>query len=240
MPGADPLENVLVYYETAGFPHTSRDEGLAAIQALGAANDFTVDRERGLRRLHGRQPRPVRRRGLPLHHRRRPDRRAAGSVRGLLPRRRRLRRHPLGRRHRVRRGVVRRDDRRLLPQPPGRNPPRDRQHQRPRRAFHRGPSDQLGADGRVVQLPISRNPVVNGGGDDYSSRNSGVKVLATVDESTYAEEDGSTARTTTTRSRGARTSTAAACGTRGWATPRSRSAPARATSARTSSAASRR
>ena len=41
-PGADPLENVLVYYEAAGFPHTSRDEGVTAIQELGAANDFTV------------------------------------------------------------------------------------------------------------------------------------------------------------------------------------------------------
>ena len=34
------------------------------------------------------------------------------------------------------------------------------------------------------------NPVVNGGGNDYSPRDSGVKVLATVDESTYAEDDG--------------------------------------------------
>ncbi|HWM20772.1 MAG TPA: ThuA domain-containing protein, partial [Ilumatobacteraceae bacterium] len=41
--GADPLENVLVYFEAAGFPHTSRDEGVAAIEALGTANDFNVD-----------------------------------------------------------------------------------------------------------------------------------------------------------------------------------------------------
>ena len=34
-------------------------------------------------------------------------------------------------------------------------------------------------------------PSVNGGGDDYSVRDSGVKVLATMDESTYVEEDGS-------------------------------------------------
>ena len=33
-------------------------------------------------------------------------------------------------------------------------------------------------------------PSVNGGGDDYSVRNSGVKVLATVNEWTYDEEDG--------------------------------------------------
>jgi PKD repeat protein len=34
------------------------------------------------------------------------------------------------------------------------------------------------------------NPVVNGGGDDYSVRASGVHVLATVDETTYDEQDG--------------------------------------------------
>ncbi len=34
------------------------------------------------------------------------------------------------------------------------------------------------------------NPVVNGGGTDYSPRDSGVHVLATVDEATYAEDDG--------------------------------------------------
>ena len=36
------------------------------------------------------------------------------------------------------------------------------------------------------------NPVVNGGGTDYSPRDSGVHVLATVDESTYDEDDGNT------------------------------------------------
>ncbi len=41
-PAADPLENVLVFSKTAGFRHTSIDEGIAAIQALGTANDFTV------------------------------------------------------------------------------------------------------------------------------------------------------------------------------------------------------
>jgi plastocyanin/type 1 glutamine amidotransferase len=41
-PAADPLENVLVFSKTAGFRHSSIDEGIAAIQALGTANDFTV------------------------------------------------------------------------------------------------------------------------------------------------------------------------------------------------------
>jgi cytochrome c len=42
-PGTVPLENVLVFSKTAGFRHSSIDEGIAAIQALGAANDFEVD-----------------------------------------------------------------------------------------------------------------------------------------------------------------------------------------------------
>jgi cytochrome c len=39
------------------------------------------------------------------------------------------------------------------------------------------------------QSPV--NPVVNGGGVDYSTRNSGVHVLLTLDEATYNEADGS-------------------------------------------------
>ena len=38
------------------------------------------------------------------------------------------------------------------------------------------------------QSPV--NPSVNGGGTDYSTRNSGVHVLLTMDESTYNESDG--------------------------------------------------
>ena len=38
------------------------------------------------------------------------------------------------------------------------------------------------------QNPV--NPVVGGGGTDYSPRDSDVKVLATVDETTYGEDDG--------------------------------------------------
>ena len=71
----------------------------------------------------------------------------------------------------------------------------------------------------MVQLPDPSDPGVNGGGDDYSPRDSDVQVLATVDEATYAEDDGNDGPTTTTRSRGAPTSTAAASGTRAWATP---------------------
>ena len=82
-------------------------------------------------------------------------------------------------------------------------------------------------------------PSVNGGGDDYNVADSGVKVLASVDESTYVEEDGSDGTNDP--------HPIAWCsdfdGGRVWYTGMgqrpSRSAPARATSASTSSAGSR-
>jgi type 1 glutamine amidotransferase len=40
---ADPAYKILVFSRTAGFRHSSIDEGVAALQALGAANNFTVD-----------------------------------------------------------------------------------------------------------------------------------------------------------------------------------------------------
>ena len=45
LPADDPAAEfrVLVFSKTAGFRHDSIDEGIAAIQALGAANDFQVD-----------------------------------------------------------------------------------------------------------------------------------------------------------------------------------------------------
>ncbi|MFB7248262.1 glycosyl hydrolase [Streptomyces populi] len=40
---ADPAYKVLVFSKTAGFRHSSIDEGVAALRDLGAANNFTVD-----------------------------------------------------------------------------------------------------------------------------------------------------------------------------------------------------
>ncbi|WP_053847127.1 ThuA domain-containing protein [Streptomyces sp. NRRL B-24085] len=40
---ADPAYKILVFSRTAGFRHSSIDEGISALQALGAANNFTVD-----------------------------------------------------------------------------------------------------------------------------------------------------------------------------------------------------
>ncbi|MEU6843331.1 ThuA domain-containing protein [Streptomyces sp. NPDC046716] len=40
---ADPAYKVLVFSKTAGFRHSSIDEGITALRGLGAANNFTVD-----------------------------------------------------------------------------------------------------------------------------------------------------------------------------------------------------
>src|SRR3954454_1846863 len=40
---ADPLQNVLVFSKTAGFRHDSIPQGIAAVQQLGAQNGFAVD-----------------------------------------------------------------------------------------------------------------------------------------------------------------------------------------------------
>ncbi|MEV6175744.1 lectin [Streptomyces sp. NPDC052015] len=40
---ADPAYKILVFSRTAGFRHSSIDDGIAALRGLGAANNFTVD-----------------------------------------------------------------------------------------------------------------------------------------------------------------------------------------------------
>ncbi|ORT60755.1 lectin [Streptomyces sp. CB03238] len=42
-PAADPAYKILVFSKTAGFRHSSIDNGLAALRDLGTAHDFTVD-----------------------------------------------------------------------------------------------------------------------------------------------------------------------------------------------------
>ncbi len=99
-----------------------RDPGARGSQRLRG------HRDRGLDAVQHRQPRPVRRRRLPLHDRRRPLRHRAGRIRGLHARRRRLRRHPCRGRYGVHVALVRPDGRRLFPQPPARHPHGDGQH----------------------------------------------------------------------------------------------------------------
>ena len=128
-------------------------------RADGAAQRLHRRRDRGRRRVHRREPRQVRRRDLPVHDRRRPQRHAAGGVRALHPGRRRLRRHPLRVRHGVRLVLVRRARRRVLPRPPRRArrqpavPAGDDQRRGPQERGDEAPAGPLDARGGVVQLP---------------------------------------------------------------------------------------
>ena len=149
-PTASPPLRVLVFTKTTGYRHASIPAAVAAVQTLAAARRVHRRRNRGRRRVHGSEPRPLRGRALPPHLRRRPGRRPAGGLRALHPRRRRLRRRPLGGRHRVRLAVVRRPGRRLLQEPPGDPAGLARRRRRP---AHRRPAAPLDADRRVVRLP---------------------------------------------------------------------------------------
>ena len=213
---APALDRVLVFSKTGGFRHDSIPQGIAAIQALGTANDFDGRRHRGRGRVHGREPRHLRRRRLHVDDRRDPQRHPAGRVRALHPGRRRLRRRPRGLRHRVLLAVVRRVGRRLLPQPPARNAAGDGRDRGRQRALDDRPAGALGAHGRVVQLPAPGDP-----GRSTAARRSPTTARAPArcrcsPRSTSRPTTSRTATrsTTTTRSRGARTSTAAAPGTR--------------------------
>ena len=131
-------------------------------------------RDRGRRGVHRREPRPVRRGDLAVHHGRRAERHAAGGLRALHPPAA-ARGHPLRLGHRVRLGLVRRAGRGLLPRPPGLGqrpvPGGDREGRRTRHRRHRAPAESLGAEEEW-----------------YNFRNNPrhtVRVLAEVDESTY-------------------------------------------------------
>ena len=49
--------DALVFSKTAGFRHDSIPAGIAAIEQLGAEHGFTVERDRGRRGVHRREPR---------------------------------------------------------------------------------------------------------------------------------------------------------------------------------------
>ena len=123
---AAPLESVLVFSETAAFRHDSIPAGITAIQEIGAANDFAVDATEDSTAVHRREPRSVPRGHLAVHHRRCPQRCAAGRFRALHPVRQRLRRHPRRGRHRIHLGLVRRSGGRLLRVPSTRDTDRRR------------------------------------------------------------------------------------------------------------------
>ena len=190
--GADPLENVLVFSETAGFRHDSIDEGIAAIQALGAANDFAVDRDRGLVRSStpptspsttpsSSSPRPATSSPPPSRTHSRTTCAPAAASSASMPRPTPSTRG---------RGTARCSAATSATTRPA--PPRRRSTSRILTSRLRRACRPPGC-GRTSGTTTSprRTRCVGGGGDDYSPRDSGVKVLATVDESTYDEQDGS-------------------------------------------------
>ena len=155
----DKRFNALIFSKTAAFRHTQCIPSATVALAQRRSTRLRGRRHRGRVAVHRRQPRPVRRRDLPVHDGRRAQRDPAGGVRALHPGRRRLRRHPLGVRHRVRLGVVRRAGRRVLPRPPGRArreravPGREHERGGPPQRGDQAPTAPLDARGGVVQLP---------------------------------------------------------------------------------------
>ena len=188
---ADPLENVLVFSKTAGFRHDSIDEGIAAIEQLGAANDFNVDAtedgaaftDANLAQydavvflsttgdvLDSNQQAAFEHfiqsgNGFVGIH-------AAADTEYTWPWYGQMlggyfRNHPAG----TPTATVNVED--------GDEP-----------STQGLPANWTRTD-EWYNYQSFETPSVNGGGDDYSVRDSGVKVLATMDESTYAEDDGS-------------------------------------------------
>jgi cytochrome c len=190
---ADPLENVLVFSKTAGFRHDSIPQGIAAIEQLGADNDFNVDASEDSTVFTDANLAQydavvfLSTTGDILDD----DQQAAferyiqagGGYAGIHAAADTEYTWPwygemLG-------GYFRNH-------PPG----------TPTASVDIEDGDEPSTTGLPTrwtrtdewynfQGPV--NPVVNGGGDDYSPRDSDVKVLATVDESTYDEQDGNTA-----------------------------------------------
>ena len=184
---------VLVFSKTTGFRHDSIDEGIAAIQALGAANDFQVD---------ATEDASVFRAGILGHY----DTVVFLSTTGdVLNAAQQTAFEDYIQGGGGYTGIHAAADTeyewswygapggRLLPEPPARDA-------RPRRSTSRtritrpraGIADPVAARGRVVQLPVPGEPEPGRRRHgDYSPRaKPNIHVLATVDEATYDEEDG--------------------------------------------------
>ena len=155
---AAPLENVLVFSETAGFRHDSIPQaGIAAIQELGAANDFAVtateDTPRSRRRTSpsttrsSSSPRPATCSTTRSRTRSRatssPAAATSASTRRPTP---------------STRGTGTARCWAATSQPPARDTDRVGRHRGRRRALHGDGSGPLDAHGRVVQLPSARQP----------------------------------------------------------------------------------
>ena len=165
-----------MFTKTAEFRHDSIPAAIQAVQQLGAQNGFGVDQTEDARRLHRLEPRPLPGRDVPAHDGRRAERHAAGGVPALRRGRRRLRRRPLGGRHRARLALVRRARRRVLREPPG--DPDARRSTSPTRATPRPRRCRRSWTRTDEWYNFTSEPAVV------------VHVLATLDETTYDPGDG--------------------------------------------------
>ena len=104
----DARFNVLVFSKTAGVPPLARSTRASPRSSCsGQQNNFTVDAIEDATLFTDAFLARYDAGGLHLDHGRRAQRHPAGRVRALHPGRRRLRRHPLGDRHRVQLALVR-------------------------------------------------------------------------------------------------------------------------------------
>ena len=149
---ADDPYDVLVFSKTAGFRHDAIPAGVQSHPGPGRRQRLHGHRHRGRQRVHHREPRELRGRGLPEHHRRRAQRRPADGVRVLHPQRQGIRRRARGGRHRVRLAVLRRTGRGVLRVAPG-DPAGQRQGGGPGARGDRASAADLEPHRRVVQLP---------------------------------------------------------------------------------------
>ena len=189
----DELDNVLVFSKTAGFRHTSIETGIAAIEQLGAENDFNVDATEDAAQftdanlaqydaviwlsttgdvLNAEQQRAFRRYiqagggYVGIHSA--SDTEYTWSWYGQLVGGY-FRNHPGGA-DQFQQATVHIED--------------------PDEPSTEGLPTNWARTDEWYNFQSPENPSVGGGGTDYSPRDSGVHVLATLDESTYAEDDG--------------------------------------------------
>ena len=169
---AAPKNNVLVFTKTAGAPPTSIQDGVTPHPRPRPDNGFPVTVTQDAGAFTAAKPGPLPRRGLPQHHRRRAQRRPGGRVRGLHPRRRRLRRRARGRRDRAGLAVLPATS--SAPKVAGvaRREPAARRGRRPRPPVDRDRAAHADADRGVVQLHGQRRAATS-------------HVLATLDENSF-------------------------------------------------------
>ena len=195
---AEESFDALLFSKTAAFRHSNIDEATTAIQELGGRQQLHGDATEDSSAFNDANLAQyevvifLSTTGDVLNA----DR--AGRVRALHPGRRRLRRHPRGLRHRVRLALVRQPRRRLLQQPPG-----GHAQPRPSRSRTRRTRPPPACQRRWQRTDEWYNFRTNPAADPHK-----VHVLAALDETTYTP--GTARWAPTTRSPGARTTTAAA------------------------------